>query len=159
MPKRLGQTIWIIALTHLNKEDFPIVSKILSSLIGKIYLLSELSCYDTMNTIIISNLQHVFTDIVNRTNNEQHTFEFWSNLSTLLKINRYKRCILIDTDPQAIVGAKLLGWVGCLIQKKKSLFEFKKNRCGDTQIGRGVWYDCRFDHINEALYHYVFGSI
>ena len=159
MPRRTGQTVWVICLTELNKNEFALISDLLCALIGRVCLLTDLSIFETLNVCEESGVCGVFDSVVSRTQAERIDINYWRKLSGNLHIYRYDRTICIDTCPSAVVAAKLLGWVGCLIAPDNIVVEKTKHRTSDKYLGRGPWYDARFADMHSALSHFIFGSI
>ncbi len=160
MPRRNGQTVWIICLTSENYHSFGEISSLITALPGRTHLLTDLSIFETLHILSEHNLDGFFHQIISRGHTQPGNYVFWQKLSIALKIRRCQRCVLFDTNACSIVAVKLLGWAGCLVTSLENVaHEPLSNRTSDTQLGRGAWYDTRFSTMEKALRHYIFGSI
>lgn len=160
MPRRIGKTVWIICLTAANHHSFISIYALITALPGIIHLLTDLTIFKTISILNKYGLAGYFTRIISRGSRECNRYVFWKKLSSVLKICRCQRCVLFDTNACSIVAVKLMGWAGCLVTSTDNVAHEKLiNRKSDTQIGRGAWYDTRFSTMEDALRHYIFGSI
>ena len=160
MPRRIGQTVWIICLTAANHQSFGSTYSLITALPGTIHLLTDLTIFKTISILYKYKLAGSFTRIISRGSGQCNNYVFWQKLSSVLKIRRCQRCVLFDTNACSIVAVKLMGWSGCLVTSPDNVASEKLiHRTSDTQIGRGAWYDTRFSTMEEAMRHYIFGSI
>lgn len=160
MPRRIGQTVWVLCLTESNYDSFGQSSHMISALPGDTHLLTDVSVFRTLDVLGKSGMIGSFKRIISRGHIQCNNFAFWKNISSVLRIRRCKRCVLIDTNACSIVASKLIGWIGCLVTSPDNVApEELAHRTSNTQLGRGACYDTRFSTMEDAMRHYIFGSI
>lgn len=160
MPRRIGQTVWVLCLTESNYGSFGKSSHMIAALPGEVHLLTDVSVFRTLGVLEKHGMTGLFEHIISRGRLKCNDFTFWKNISRVLRIRRCKRCVLIDTNACSIVASKLIGWIGCLVASPDNVAPEKlAHRTSNTQLGRGACYDTRFSTMENALRHYIFGSI
>ena len=168
---------WVIALTRSTLRSFQESKEYLLALTGTRHLVSDLSLFETVRVLHATGLLGAFHSLsgggwcptrTGRFRGRATDPTFIPNLARSAGILRNARCVYIDSEPGAIVAAKLQGWEGCLVaaqgllrvsQPSSSSRHGSSRASGeDARVGRGAWYDARFPSLRRALKFYIFGK-